>query len=274
MTKLDRSRIAVMNIHYQYHPFAKFLDAMERHGISNVDLWAGYPHFLVPDATYREAAELRRELDRRSLNPICFTPKQGGYPLNIAAEDPIIRQRSLDYLLKCVEIAAELGTPMLQLLPGWGYYGKSPEEARGRACEGLRRVAERAGSLGITAILEHLQIIESNLALTRGDLAAMLREADTPHLKAVVDTCHMAVAGETLTEYFGELGDKLVHVHLNDSDQLPLGEGKLPIGGYIQELEQLGYDGYVSLEICSRLHYIDPDAALAVSLGTLDRLLS
>lgn len=273
MNKIDKSRIAIMNIHYQYHPLHHFLDAMERHEIRNIDLWAGYPHFLVSEATYQDAVKLRKELERRGLNPICFTPKQGGYPLNIAADDPIIRQKSLDYLLKSVDIAAELDVPMLQLLPGWGYYGEDPEEARKRACEGIRRVADRAGSYGITAILEHLQIIESNLALTRFDLRKMLREVDSPHLKAVVDTCHMAVSGETLDEYFTDLGSDLVHVHFNESDQLPLGEGNLPLSSYMSELRQRNYDGYLSLEICSRKHYIDPDASLSISLRTMDNLL-
>ncbi|MFS0724334.1 sugar phosphate isomerase/epimerase family protein [Paenibacillus sp. 1P07SE] len=273
MSKLDRSRIAIMNIHYQYHPLHVFMEAMERHDIANIDLWAGYPHFLVNEATFDDAARLRREIRRRGLRLICFTPKQGGYPINIAADDASLRQQSLDYLIKCVEMAAELEAPMLQLLPGWGFYNEAPDAARERSCEGLRRIADRAGALGVTSVLEHLQLIESNLALTCFDLRTMIRQVDSPHLKAVVDTCHMAVAGETLGDYFAELGDDLIHVHLNDSDQLPLGEGRLPIGDYVRQLEQQSYAGYVSLEICSRKHYIDPDASLRTSLHTLDRLL-
>jgi len=273
MAKIDKSRIAIMNIHYQYHPLQRFFDAMLRHEIVNIDLWAGYPHFLVSEASFQDAANLRREIERLGLKTICFTPKQGGYPLNIAAGSASVRRATLDYLLKCVDIAGELGAPMLQLLPGWGYYDENPEEARKRACEGLHRVAERAGTYGITAILEHLQIVESNLALDRYQLQSMIRETDSPHIKAVVDTCHMAVSGETLEDYFSVLGDDLAHVHFNESDQLPLGEGTLPLGSYLRELERQNYSGYLSLEICSRKHYINPDAALAISLSALDNML-
>jgi protein FrlC len=119
----------------------------------------------------------------------------------------------------------------------------------------------------------HLQIIESNLIGNRMELKKMLDDVNSPHLKAVVDTCHMAVSGESIDDYFQLLGDRISHIHFNESEQLPLGEGTLPLQSYMDQLGSHDYSGYIALEICSRKHYIDPEAALKQSLDTMNRLL-
>ncbi|UUZ81192.1 sugar phosphate isomerase/epimerase [Paenibacillus sp. P26] len=274
MTTTSFSQFAVMNIHYQYHPLDYFLDSMVRLGIQNIDFWAGYPHFLMSSATLTDAAKVRREIERRGLSLICCTPKQVGYPLNIAAEEAGVRSASVAYLQRSLELAAELGANLFQVVPGWGYYHEPSDDAWKRSREALGLISEKAGALGITVILEHLQIIESNLINSRFELRRMLDEVNSPHLKAVLDTCHMAVAGESVDDYFAELGERIVHIHFNESEQLPLGEGGLPLKEYLRQLESQGYKGLLTLEICSRKHYIDPEASLKMSLDTVKKPLA
>ena len=55
MRKLELEQIAVMSIHYQFYPLSHFFDTVRELGIKNVDLWAGYPHFLIGEDWFETA---------------------------------------------------------------------------------------------------------------------------------------------------------------------------------------------------------------------------
>lgn len=263
---------AVMNIHYMYYPLEYFLDAMAGFGIRHIDLWAGHPHLIIDQASPSGLRQLRRVLADKRMNVVCLTPEQIWYPVNIAAKEPEIRKRGIDYLLRAVDAAAELGAGLLQVVPGWGYFNEPPEEAWKRSCEALRSIADKAGEAGVTVVLEALQPIETNLVTGLGSLKRMLDDVGSAHLKAVIDTCHMEAAGEDLDGYFKALGDRIAHIHFNETGQLPWGSGSAPMQLYMDQLRQWGYDGFLTLEICSRPHFMNPDAAVRQSLRALGEL--
>jgi sugar phosphate isomerase/epimerase len=82
----------------------------------------------------------------------------------------------------------------------------------------------------------------------------------------VLDTSHAAVAGLDLFEALSRLRDRLVHVHLSDNagrgwdSHLPLAEGVLPLGRFLDALAAGGYAGTISLEIDLRRDANDPEA--------------
>ena len=116
--------------------------------------------------------------------------------------------------------------------------------------------------------------MESNLVNNREDLVRMLEEVDSPVLGAVVDTTHMAKNGESLDEYLETLGDRVRRIHLNETDQLPWGEGKAPLQVYLNHLNQAGYQGPITVEICSKPHYLKPYAAMKNSYDYLKDALA
>jgi sugar phosphate isomerase/epimerase len=82
----------------------------------------------------------------------------------------------------------------------------------------------------------------------------------------VLDTSHAAVAGLDLVESFEALRHRLRHVHLSDNagkgwdSHLPVGDGVLPLDGFLNALAGAGFAGSVSLEIDLRRHLKDPAA--------------
>jgi sugar phosphate isomerase/epimerase len=85
--------------------------------------------------------------------------------------------------------------------------------------------------------------------------------------RVVLDTSHAAVAGLDPVEVADRLGDRLVHVHLSNNagrgwdSHLPLDQGVLDLGRFLEALAARGYDGAVSLEIDLRPH-LDDDGDL------------
>lgn len=90
----------------------------------------------------------------------------------------------------------------------------------------------------------------------------------------VLDTSHAAVAGLDLFETLARLQGRLAHVHLSNNagrgwdSHLPLTEGVLPLGRFLEALAASGFGGSVSLEIDLRRHLGDPEALRRVLAET------
>ena len=168
------------------------------------------PHLYADDVSAADVARVRREIERRGLRLVCYTPEQCMYPVNWAAADASTRERSVRYFERSLEIAAELGAGMMLVSSGWGYRTEPPGDAWRRSRDPLQRVAETASDLGMNLVLEAFQPVESNLVVDLASLRRMLAEIDSPRVRACLDTVSMAVAGDTIDEYFVALGDRSV----------------------------------------------------------------
>jgi sugar phosphate isomerase/epimerase len=82
-----------------------------------------------------------------------------------------------------------------------------------------------------------------------------------------LDTSHLAVSGVDLVEAAARVGDRLAHVHLSNNagkgwdSHLPLDEGVLDLGPFLEALAARRFRGSISLEIDLRDH-LDDDQAL------------
>jgi protein FrlC len=261
-----------MNFHYKHYPLAYFLDAMVRFGFETIELWGASPHFYVNEITAAETKAIRLEIERRDLSLICFTPEQCVYPINFASREAQVRKRSVDYFMKSLECASELGAPMLLVTPGWGYENEHNDEAWKWSRDSLMKLAKRAEELHITLALEPLTRMESNLVNNIGTLKKMLEEVSSPQLKGMIDTIPMALDNKSFKDYFDVFGDDIVHIHFIDGKpegHLVWGDGILPLSDYMDQLTDYGYQGCLSLEYTSYKYVQDPDAAIEQSLKAL-----
>lgn len=79
-------------------------------------------------------------------------------------------------------------------------------------------------------VLEALQPVESMIVNSAADTKRMIEAVDHPALKACLDMGAMAVAGDTIDDYFDLLGDDVAHVHFvdvaaDDTTHLAWGDG-------------------------------------------------
>jgi len=277
MKKIVMSQISGMNLHYMLYSLDYFLDEMVKYEMPNVELWGGYPHLYSEDMTPAQVTSIRKKMEKRDLQLVCYTPEQLMYANNIAAPEADIRKRSLDYFLKNIEITAELGTDRMLMTSGWGYYHEPIDEAWKYARESLTTLAEKAEEKGITLLLEPLQPFESNLVTNVKELKQMLDDVNKPALKGMLDLVAMAVAKDTVTDYFRLLGDQLWHIHLIDgkpSGHLACGDGTLPLSQYLDEIAQFNYTGFLSLEIASTAYYTRPGQEFKKSVDYVKGILA
>lgn len=273
---IQLNQFAAMNMVYNRHSFSYFLDSLDRLNINNFELWTGAPHLNHFIDTLSDAAKVRKEVEAREKKIVCVTPEQVMYPHNIAASNKELREWSLEYFLKYIDMTAEVGADKMLCCAGWGDYDGDKEEAWKRSVENLWKMTQRAKQNGIILAFEILQPFESNLV---NDLASTKRMMDTivdDSFKLCVDTVPVRVGGNTLQEFFDEFGERICHVHLTDgtpSGHMPCGTGNHDVENYIQTLNNVNYDKYITLEIGDTSWCVEPERATRIGFDTVKSII-
>ncbi|WP_134500265.1 sugar phosphate isomerase/epimerase family protein [Microvirga pakistanensis] len=272
MSSLNASKICASNFSYFRFPLTRFLDDVVSLDVNVVELWGAAPHLYVDDATSADLRAIKNEIAQRGLKLACFTPEQCIYPINIAAIENVIRERSVDYFYKCLDVTAELDAPYLFLTSGWGYADEDPAESWKRSVDSIARIARHAEERGVVMVLEALQPCESNIVIDSDGVKRMIDTINSPSLKAALDTVGMAVAGETPKDYTAKFGRDLLHAHFIDGEPAghsAWGEGNLPLKQYLQELIEGDYQGYLSFEFLGPRYWLDPIAPVRKSVDAI-----
>lgn len=270
---LDQDSICAMNFHYVRQPLTRFLDDVAASGVKRVELWGAAPHFYIGDRSLADAAAFARDLRNRGLSLVCFTPEQCVYPVNIAAPERDLRERSICYFMDSLEMSAAMESPALLVTPGTGYVSEPEAQARDRSVDALGRIAARAGELGITLFLEALPPAYSNIARTAAELRVLLEAVNAPALTGMLDTGGACLLSESVQDYIATLGPLLGHVHMIDSDSagshLAWGDGMLSAPEIIAALDAAAFRGSLSIELTSPRYYLDPEAPMRRSVACL-----
>lgn len=270
---LSLDRVSGSNFSYQHRTLVECFDELAELGRTGVELWGIAPQLHVPWLSDADARTVRRAAATRGLEVVCFTPEQVMYPVNIASPDTRLRSASIAMFRRAAELAAELGSPQLFLTPGRGFESEPADAAWRRSVDALGEIVEYAESLGLACVLEPLQRVESNLVNTAADAASMLEAVGADRFGVALDTVAMAVAGDDVDGYFDLVGDRVRHVHLVDgapAGHLAWGDGELPLGSILADLDRHGYDGWMTVELFGDGGYAqDPKPALARSYAAI-----
>jgi sugar phosphate isomerase/epimerase len=99
--------------------------------------------------------------------------------------------------------------------------------------------------------LEPLNRFEATFLRTVGHAATIARRVDHPRVRALADLFHMNIEEADLAQPILDAGSWLGHVHTADNNRLEPGAGCLDPRPTFAALQEIGYDGYVSVECFS-----------------------
>lgn len=204
----------------------------------------GFAHF-TPDEVAPET--LRAELDRRGLTAIAL--HAGG--IDGASEEGL--SDSLAYLDRICAYAAEMGVELVNINGGFTPPGVTADERAAmprRIGAGLASYEPALASRGLRLTLENhfgfqLQTPEDYEAV----FAAL---PDTGRIGATVDTGHFTAAQVDMPPLVRALGSRVFHVHMKDHiglQSVGLGQGQTDNAAVVAALREVGYDGYISIEL-------------------------
>jgi hydroxypyruvate isomerase len=165
--------------------------------------------------------------------------------------DPERQGRFRENVPVALEMARSLGCSRLNVLVGHEKDGMEREEQLALARQNVGYAADRAAERGIEVLVEAVNTFENGpyLLSTTQQAVEFARSVGRENVRIQHDLYHMQrMEGNlvaTLREHVGMIG----HVQIADSpERHEPGTGEIRYPYVLNELESLGYDGYVGLE--------------------------
>lgn len=267
MKNLKVDQIATANYPYYKWSLDYTLNSLESIGCKNMEFYACAPHFHVDDSDMNDCRAVKKKLKDHHLTPICFTPEQCMYPINIAAKNVNARKRSLDVYRRSLEFASEMEIPVCQFLSGFGCLDENDDDIWKRAVESVAALAVIAEAYGIDIALE-TSPKEYTATDTCKKIAQMIKDVGSPNIKGMIDTATLGFMNETIEGAVADLGDNFRHLHVGDgvpNGHFAIGEGKLDIAHMFDVIDETGYKYAISLEILNDRYVRCPEEAMKKS---------
>lgn len=226
-------------------------------------------HFANP---YRTSLKDRKKLlsvpEKHGLSVSEIVVQQ-----DLVVADEAAWRRNIDYVLRCIEAYSEIGITVINLFSGpipWQtnrlIIGETIQE--GKAWELLFRafdeILPHAERYGVDLAVENVWMMLCHDYIS---LSYLLNRYDSKHLGVNYDPSHDVLAGHMdvgwVIRQWGK--ERIKHVHLKDAAGVQgmqqfifplLGEGMVDWAAFIAAIEQIGYEGYLSVEFES-FAYVD-----------------
>ncbi len=282
MTKLAFSTNAYTN-----SSITTAIEQIADHGYLGVELLADQPHAYLPEFTVdkQEAVtELLEEVDLTVSN-INANTAMGYYPdgppsaffepslCTATVED---REWRIDYTKQAIDFAEATNSPSICVASGTTLPGNPPQKAYENLVSSLQEITAYAETKGIEVGIE----FEPELLVESvDDVLSLIDDVDHPSLGINLDLGHVAVLGTEPTEAIRRSAGHITGVHLEDIPggvggthyhTIP-GDGDLDFPSIFDTFDDVGYEGFVTLELYT--YPETPDKAARASIEYLNDYL-
>ncbi|MCU0588742.1 MAG: sugar phosphate isomerase/epimerase [Syntrophobacteraceae bacterium] len=226
-------------------------------GYHGVEIMADVPHAYPLHLGSSDIHAIRRTLDDCGLeisNINAFMHHADGdtYHPSWIEKEPELRAKRVDYTLRCIDLAAELGARHLSTEPGGPLQDMTREEGLELFREGLRQVEERAWVRNVRILIEP----EPGLLIENSEqFLELFQNLDPAVFGLNFDIGHFFCVGEDPAARVRDLQAVAHHYHLEDiapsreHHHLMLGHGAVDIPGVLDTIDGTGYDGFVTVEL-------------------------
>lgn len=118
-----------------------------------------------------------------------------------------------------------------------------------RSVARMQRLADLAADHGITLCMEALNRFEGYMINTADECLAYVRAVNRPNVKAMLDTFHMNIEEDSLTDAIRKSGPLLGHFHVGEANRrCPGPNGRFDWAAIGRALRSIGYAGGVVME--------------------------
>lgn len=180
-----------------------------------------------------------------------------GLSTRFTSPDPAERVHNQEELKRSIQLAAQLGAPMVRTFGGDVAEGQTLDQSIAWVTEGILAATDTAADHEIVILLE------THDAFCRGEeVAYALESIDSPWVGAVWDVHHPFRKGESIEDTWRLIGRRVKHVHMKDARLKPdgdwqlvlMGEGEVPCRDILALLMREGYEGYLCAEWEKKWH--------------------
>ena len=174
---------------------------------------------------------------------------------DISNTDPVIREKGLQYIKECIEIAKFMESPIFGG-PVYSAVGKTrfisddqKKRERDWCIANLLKVSKIADDCGIIVGVEPLNRFETDMINTADQALSLVKEVNHPNIKVSLDTFHCNIEEKSIPDTIRKVGKELLcHIQANESDRGTPGTGNVDWIGIKQALDDIGYDKAIVIE--------------------------
>jgi D-psicose/D-tagatose/L-ribulose 3-epimerase len=172
--------------------------------------------------------------------------------LSLIAEDAGVRRATLDYLKRVIDAVADCGAK-IWAGPFYSPVGYLPGRRRtadewNYAVAGYQELGPFLAERGVTLALEPLNRFETYFLNTAADAVKLVEAVDHPNVGILFDTFHANIEEKDIAQGYRTCGRWLKHVHTCENDRGTPGSGHVEWDAVFTALEQMGYDGWLTIE--------------------------
>jgi sugar phosphate isomerase/epimerase len=242
---------------FAHHRLEDALDLLAEIGYDGVALTPDVHHLDVLTASAAQVRAIAGRIERHGLEVVVETggryvldPRRKHRP-SLLDEEPEAARR-LDYLLRCIALARDVGARVVSLWSGAAPEGLGRREVLGRLARNLVRVCQAAGEAGVQVGFEP----EPGMAVDRvADWPAVREAVAHPALGLTLDVGHCLATGEGRPEEAirAHAADLRI-LHLDDHrpgvhEHLFFGEGEVDFPAVAGALAEVGFGGLLEVEL-------------------------
>ncbi len=176
--------------------------------------------------------------------------KTSGY--HVTSPHERTRRDTVDYLRRLIELTADLGgavmvlgSPQQRTFPA----EQGHESARQCALEVLQGLVDELARCRVVLALEPLGPAETNFWNTAAEVRAVVDQLASPWVRLHLDVKAMASENLAMAEIIRQSAGSLAHFHANDPNRLGPGMGLVDHRPIVQALRDIGYRGWLSIEV-------------------------
>jgi sugar phosphate isomerase/epimerase len=172
--------------------------------------------------------------------------------LHLNHPEAAVRERTARYLCDLVDCCADLGGQRLVLgspqqrnvLPGL-----TAGQAWDLAAQTLAAPVQRAETQGVVLCFEPLSPTETNFINTAAEAIVFARQFNSAAMKIILDVKAMCSEAEPIPSIIRQSWPHFAHFHANDKNLKGPGFGEVSFEPIAAALGEVGYDGWVSVEV-------------------------
>jgi sugar phosphate isomerase/epimerase len=214
------------------------------------------PFTLANAVTDISATERQRLRDLAARNSIAIVGlhwllvKPEGLYLN--HPEAGIRARTAKYFVELVDCCADLGGAIMVVgSPKQRNVldGVSHQQAWDWTATTFRDAVQRAEDRGVTICFEPLAPAETNFINTAAEAIEFVKPFNSPAFQIILDVKAMSSEVKPIPQIIRESGPHFAHFHANDKNLKGPGFGDVDFKPIAATLREVGYDGFVSVEV-------------------------
>jgi sugar phosphate isomerase/epimerase len=269
---------------YLKFPFAEAVRRLSAIGYAGVEIMADVPHawpaFLLDEQkqAIRDALAKNRlaisNINSFMMHAVNDRRQRYWHPSWIEP-DPNYRAVRIDHTTRALTLARELGAPCITTEPGGPLEsGQTFSAGLKLFVEMLKPVVEHAEKEGVLLLIEP----EPGLLIETADqFLELMQYFDSPAVGLNFDVGHAYCVGDDPATTIPRVAKYIRHFHLEDiaatrvHHHLVPGEGAIDFAATFRAIRQIGYDGWVTIELYPYVD--DPDAAARRALERVRSIL-